>query len=292
MYPPTEQTAPQTRPRPRPRRRPAQQSAPQGTTPARGAYNRGHGKSPNPGPSTRGTHQRGRGSQVVPDRAGEVTSLSERGLWNTPNEETDNNFNSAAFWRRVREKANARSQTRRYGSLPSGQHQYRYCMKCGESNHETANCFHKEAIECNNCHMPGHKNKWCKYYNWRVGQGRCSELRHTEAENDSSSFTSNNVNFGVVQSSYEHLTFGHLNLRSLLPKIDEIRNFMSVSNFDIFAVSESWLNDTIIDSEIAIEGYQVYRKDRSNSIGGGVCLYVNKSAKGAGVYLTLAEVTG
>ena len=29
-----------------------------------------------------------------------------------------------------------------------------------------------------------------------------------------------------------------------------------------------------MDSEIAIEGYRVYRKDRSNSIGGGVCLYV------------------
>ena len=49
---------------------------------------------------------------------------------------------------------------------------------------------------------------------------------------------------------------------------------MPASNFDIFAGSESWLNDTIIDSEIAIEGYQVYRKDRPNSIGGGVCLYV------------------
>ena len=49
---------------------------------------------------------------------------------------------------------------------------------------------------------------------------------------------------------------------------------MSVSNSDIFAVCESWLNDTKMDSEIAIEGYRVYRKDRANSIGGGVCLYV------------------
>ena len=30
----------------------------------------------------------------------------------------------------------------------------------------------------------------------------------------------------------------------------------------------------MMDSEIDIEGYQVYRRDRSNSIGGGVCLYV------------------
>ena len=51
-------------------------------------------------------------------------------------------------------------------------------------------------------------------------------------------------------------------------------DLMATSNFDIFAVCESWLNNIVLDSEIAIEGYQVYRKDRSNSIGGGVCLYV------------------
>ena len=77
-----------------------------------------------------------------------------------------------------------------------------------------------------------------------------------------------------MQSNYECLTLGHLNIRSLLPKIDEVRDLMATSNFDIFAVCESWLNDTVLDSEIAIEGYQVYRKDRSNSIGGGICLYV------------------
>ena len=37
---------------------------------------------------------------------------------------------------------------------------------------------------------------------------------------------------------------------------------------------ESWLNHTITDSEIAVNGYEVHRKDRQNSIGGGVCLYV------------------
>ena len=175
-----------------------------------------------------------------------------------------------AFWRRAREKANIQNNTRKYDSMTSAQYEHRYCMKCGESNHDTTNCFHKEAIECSDCHRFGHKSKWCRYYNWRVGQGRRSELRHVEA----SSFESQKSHLGVVQSNYECLTLGHLNIRSLLPKIDEIRDLMATSNFDIFAVCESWLNDTVLDSEIAIEGYQIYRKDRSNSIGGGVCLYV------------------
>ena len=38
-------------------------------------------------------------------------------------------------------------------------------------------------------------------------------------------------------------------------------------------VTETWLDDSITDSEIAIDGYTLQRKDR-NTNGGGVCLYV------------------
>ena len=124
-----------------------------------------------------------------------------------------------------------------------------------------------------------HKNKWCCYYNWRVGQGRRSNLRHAEGGgitqgNGFSSFKSTNSDLGVVQSCYECLTLGHLNIRSLLPEIDEIRNVMSVSNFDIIAVCETWANYTMMDSKVVNEGYQVYREDRFNSNGGGVRLYL------------------
>jgi len=41
-------------------------------------------------------------------------------------------------------------------------------------------------------------------------------------------------------------------------------------------VSETWLDDSITDSEIALPGYSIERKDRQ-SLGGGVCLYINNS---------------
>ena len=72
-----------------------------------------------------------------------------------------------------------------------------------------------------------------------------------------------------------NVSFGHLNVRSLYSKIDQVSHIINKYKYDVFAVSETWLDSTVADSEIAIDGYDVYRRDRSNDVrGGGVCLYV------------------
>lgn len=63
------------------------------------------------------------------------------------------------------------------------------------------------------------------------------------------------------------------NVRSLLPKIDDLRAICSVYSPDVVCIVESWLDDTIDDAEILVEGYSVSRLDR-NRHGGGVILYV------------------
>ena len=90
----------------------------------------------------------------------------------------------------------------------------------------------------------------------------------------SESITVFKQDYDVFVNRVRCLTFGHLNVRSLLPRIDEIRCILNSHNFDVFAVCESWLNHTITDCEIAVNGYEVHRKDRQNSIGGGACLIV------------------
>ena len=65
-----------------------------------------------------------------------------------------------------------------------------------------------------------------------------------------------------------------MNTRSLYPKIDEIRCIVDKNDFDIFCVSETWLHQNIKDDEIYIQGYNIFRKDRTTGIGGGVCIYV------------------
>ncbi|CAB4026053.1 Hypothetical predicted protein [Paramuricea clavata] len=69
----------------------------------------------------------------------------------------------------------------------------------------------------------------------------------------------------------------HQNIRSLLPKIDELRLLISSvqSKIDLFTLSETWLTDDVADSEVSIEGYTFHRRDRgSKEKGGGLGIYV------------------
>ena len=43
----------------------------------------------------------------------------------------------------------------------------------------------------------------------------------------------------------------------------------------ILCVSETWLNDTITDNDVLIDGFTIVRKDRCNKTGGGVAIYID-----------------
>lgn len=67
----------------------------------------------------------------------------------------------------------------------------------------------------------------------------------------------------------------HMNCRSIIPHIDELRiSFKHISPLFI-AITETWLDDSIVDSEVEIAGYTVHRLDRRNNRrGGGVAFYL------------------
>ena len=47
---------------------------------------------------------------------------------------------------------------------------------------------------------------------------------------------------------------------------------------DIIGVTESWAHSDILDSELALEGYDLFRKDRPvDRSGGGVLLYIKSN---------------
>ena len=73
----------------------------------------------------------------------------------------------------------------------------------------------------------------------------------------------------------------HLNARSLKNRVNlhQIREFTQEHKPDIIAISESWLNSTVTNAEIEIEGFKVIRLDRLHKIGGGVCAYVRSNIK-------------
>ena len=76
-------------------------------------------------------------------------------------------------------------------------------------------------------------------------------------------------------SNYLHVpSFIVSNVMSLAPKIDEIRETVRNTNVDLICITESWLKDHIDNNVIAISGYNVIRRDRSNAEHGGVCMYI------------------
>lgn len=68
----------------------------------------------------------------------------------------------------------------------------------------------------------------------------------------------------------------HLNIRSLLPKLDELKAYMHTSNPDVLVISESWLKKSVTTTAVSIPGYNVFRQDRPSK-GGGVAIYCKDS---------------
>ena len=69
------------------------------------------------------------------------------------------------------------------------------------------------------------------------------------------------------------LHFLHINMNSILSKIEEIRHIAKLSNASVIGVSESKLDDSVFDNEVSIEGYKLLRADRTRN-GGGVACYI------------------
>ena len=74
------------------------------------------------------------------------------------------------------------------------------------------------------------------------------------------------------------LPLAHLNIRSLLHKMDQVNLVMGgAKSFDILSFSETWLNDMVTDDEILMPGYNCVRRDRQRKADGGVAIYCRDS---------------
>ena len=73
----------------------------------------------------------------------------------------------------------------------------------------------------------------------------------------------------------------HFNIRSLRNSAHwtQLQKFVIEMQIEVIALSETWLNTTIPNIEINIEGYTLYRQDRLHKRGGGVAAYVRKDIK-------------
>ena len=67
------------------------------------------------------------------------------------------------------------------------------------------------------------------------------------------------------------------NVRSLIPKPDELEVVANVNEADTTCITETWLTPNIPDSAFSYSNFVLFRNDRTASIGGGVCILVNKN---------------
>lgn len=70
---------------------------------------------------------------------------------------------------------------------------------------------------------------------------------------------------------------GHLNIKGLKCKSDQMEQLLIISNIDFLGLTETWLTLTSSAAVINKTGYNVYRKDRAHGIRGGALIYVKDS---------------
>ncbi|XP_059186340.1 uncharacterized protein LOC131969177 [Centropristis striata] len=68
----------------------------------------------------------------------------------------------------------------------------------------------------------------------------------------------------------------HINARSLLNKMDLLKVWINSTNADVIVLSETWLTKSVLDKDISVNGYNVYRADRPRK-GGGVAMYIRSN---------------
>ena len=74
---------------------------------------------------------------------------------------------------------------------------------------------------------------------------------------------------------YDIPTILSTNVRSLPKKIDELQQIAELNSASVICITESWLSPDIPDHCVSIPGFNLFRRDRIGSSGGGVCVYLD-----------------
>ena len=121
-------------------------------------------------------------------------------------------------------------------------------------------------------------NEETKYINTNVKKLETNNIGlknlHNKTINDyyTKSYVVNNIK--ILYTNARSLTSG--------TKMDELKILVNTENIDIVGITETWGRNDIMDSEMDIPGFKLYRKDSSainNKKGGGVALFVKSSSQ-------------
>ena len=89
------------------------------------------------------------------------------------------------------------------------------------------------------------------------------------------SSTSTNAKINFPSNTKSNVRIAHLNIRSLKSREHFIllSDSIATNSFDIFTISETWLDSSVDNASIHIPGYTLFRQDRGPcKPGGGLCV--------------------
>jgi exonuclease III len=128
-------------------------------------------------------------------------------------------------------------------------------------------------IKVNNTEFPS--NKSMTNDNKNMVKRKEKNNKHIPPNNKTTTLVNQSLSYRIQKC--KGLAIFHINCRSIVNKIDEIDSLISSLNMDILCVSETWLNENILDEDIRVDGFKIIRKDRPNRKGGGVAIYIKES---------------
>lgn len=94
----------------------------------------------------------------------------------------------------------------------------------------------------------------------------------SEASANSSNLSST---FGDLKMIKDKFSVVHYNVQSLTNKLDIIGS--ELCNFDIICLTETWLDGRTPNTDLSLNEYNLYRRDRVGDNHGGICVYVKQN---------------
>ena len=82
-----------------------------------------------------------------------------------------------------------------------------------------------------------------------------------------------------VDSSGGSICFFHLNICSILNKVDSLYVTLNSYGVDVVTINETWLTAAVPNSALYLPGFRIFSVDRGNKPGGGVCILVKNCFK-------------
>lgn len=100
----------------------------------------------------------------------------------------------------------------------------------------------------------------------------------TSANNSRVGSKENVFNMIRILSKRKGLNICHINAQSLNNKMDEFKFIFEESGIDVICISETWFHADVHNNFYILEGYRLFRSDRTMNAG-GVAVYVKMSIR-------------